>query len=111
MASIRQYPHYLFVERGTASVQNADGDWTDSTATRQFVSVCREETNGKGSEIFVAGGTCRKFAALVQIPKGAAHINDGEKVFVCNDSLGNDVRLEGVCLKYDEGQLHNRLWV
>lgn len=111
MVNVRQYPHYLFVERGSESTQDANGDWSDSTAALVFVSVCREETNGKGDEIVVAGGAFRKFGALVQIPKGADTIFDGERVVVSNDSLGSDVRLSGVCLKYDEGQLHNRLWV
>lgn len=109
--ALKQYPHYLFKEVGCVSTQNANGEWTEGVPTRQIVSVCREETNGKGVEIMVGGGKYVKFSALIQIPKGAERIEVGENVIITNDSVGLDVRISGICLKYDEGQLHNRLWV
>lgn len=111
MAAIKQYPHYLFQEVGGVSQQNANGEWIETQSSTNFVSMCREETNGKGSEIVVAGGKYVKFSSLIQLPKGAQRIEVGANVIISNDAEGSDVRVSGVCLKYDEGQLHNRLWL
>jgi hypothetical protein len=109
---IVQYPHYLFAANsGIESVQDANGIWNESEATNEFISACREETDGRGSEIQVAGGTFRRFTSLVQLPKEAQRVEVGTTVFVSNDTNGSDIRIQGVVLKYDVGQLHNRLWV
>ena len=51
-----QYPHFLFaVVPGGESTQDENGDWSDSDTTNVFMSMCREETDGRGSEIQVAG--------------------------------------------------------
>lgn len=48
----KQYPHYLFaVVAGGESVQDENGNWSESNTTNTFVSMCREETDGRGSEI------------------------------------------------------------
>ena len=109
---IIQYPHYLFAVVCTQeSVQDANGNWSDAQSTNVFVSMCREETDGRGSEIQVAGGTFHRFTSLIQIPKGAQKVEVGTTVFVANDAGGTDIRVQGIVLKYDVGQLHNRLWV
>ena len=109
---IVQYPHYLFaVNSGTESTQDENGNWSDSETTNVFVSACREETDGRGSEIQVAGGTFHRFTSLVQLPKGAQKVEVGSTVFVANNADGTDIRIQGVVLKYDAGQLHSRLWV
>lgn len=108
---VRQYPHFLFAVLGGESVQDEDGNWIEAKETVQFLSMCREETDGRGSEVQVAGGTFRKYTSLVQLPKGAQPIEDGTKVFVADNADGTSVRVKGVSLKYDCGQLHSRLWV
>jgi hypothetical protein len=109
---IVQYPHYLFaVNAGGDSVQDENGNWSDAPATNVFISKCREETDGRGSEIQIAGGTFHRFTSLIQLPKWATKVEVGTSVFVSNDSEGNDIRVQGIVLKYDVGQLHNRLWV
>lgn len=108
----KQYPHYLFaVVAGDESVQDETGNWSESGTTNMFVSMCREETDGRGSEIQVAGGKFRRFTSLVQLPKGAPEVEDGTSVFVSNNEDGTDIRISGEALKFDAGQLHSRLWV
>lgn len=108
---IGQYPHYLFAVLGGDSVQDENGDWIEAGATNVFLSKCREETGGRGAEIQVAGGTFRRFASLVQLPKGAPEVEGGTTVFVANNADGSSVRIMGQSLKFDAGQLHSRLWV
>ncbi len=112
MAQILQYPHYLFVCESDNSTQNEDGTWsTDVTNTVRLHSRCREETDGRGSEIDIGGGTYRKYTSLIQLPKSAKRIEEGTEVFVANDTAGTDVRIRGTVLKFDAGQLHARLWL
>ena len=107
-----QYPHYLFaVNAGGDSVQDENGNWSDAETTNIVISTCREETDGRGSEIQVAGGTFHRFTSLMQLPKGAQKVEVGSTVFVANKADGTDIRIRGVVLKYDVGQLHSRLWV
>lgn len=108
---IRQYPHYLHSVSTTPSTQDENGYWLDGQQSVTFLSVCREETDGRGSEVQIADGTYRKFSSIVQIPKGDLRIQEGTTVIVSEDSDGNIVRIKGTVLKYDKGQLHNRLWL
>ncbi len=107
----RQYPHYLFVVKGSESIQDDDGNWSESEADKPFVSSCREETNGKGTQVQAAGGKFIVFSSLIQLPKGSEKIEAGESVFISDDPDGNNVRIKGTVLKFDQGQLHNRLWI
>ena len=45
------------------------------------------------------------------MPKGALGVAPGTNVFVSDDEAGEVVRIKGVALKFDKGQLHSRLWV
>jgi hypothetical protein len=109
---IVQYPHYLFaVNAGGDSVQDENGNWSDAETTNIFISTCREETDGRGSEIQVAGGTFHRFTSLIQLPKGTQKVKVGSTIFVANNADGTDIRIQGIVLKYDVGQLHSRLWV
>lgn len=109
---VKQYPHFLFaVIPCGESIQDENGDWSDSGATNVFISMCREETDGRGSEIQVAGGTFRRFTSLVQLPKGAQRVEDGTSVFVADNADGSGIRVTGTALKFDDGQLHSRIWV
>ena len=109
---IKQYPHYLFaVTSETESVQDANGNWSDSDPEKVFLSVCREETDGRGSEIQVAGGTFRRFTSLIQLPKTAPKVDDGTSIIVADNADGTSVRITGVVLKFSADQFHSRLWV
>lgn len=111
MAIVIQYPHYLFIEIAADSVQNADGSWTECEPSRKFISMCREESDGRGTEFQVAGGEYHKATSVIQCPKGCPKVDKGTKIFVANDRECADVRISGICLNFDQAQLHSRLWV
>jgi hypothetical protein len=110
--ALKQYPHYLFaIVAGGESVQDENGNWSDSESTPTLLSVCREETNNRGTELQVAGGTFHVFASLIQLPKNATKVEVGTSIFVSDNADGTGVRIQGVVLKFDDGQLHSRLWI
>lgn len=111
MAMVKQYPHFLFIEEATESIQDADGNWTESTVSRKFISMCREESDGRGTEFQVAGGEYHKATSVIQCPKNCPKVGKGVKVLIANDPECADVRIEGICLNFDPAQLHSRLWV
>jgi hypothetical protein len=109
---VKQYPHYLFsITSGGDSVQDENGSWVAPKPTTSMLSKCREETDGRGTEIQVADGTFHKFTSLIQLPKGAKRVEIGTQVFVAENVDGTVVRIKGTVLKFDAGQLHSRLWV
>lgn len=108
---VTQYPHYLFALTTGESMQDENGYWTEEEGKIVFLSKCREETDGRGQEIQTADGTYHKFSSIVQIPKGDLMIKEGTEVYVANKEDGTDIRIKGVALKFDKGQLHSRLWL
>lgn len=111
MARIEQYPHYLFSLETTEAYRDDDGNWIAGSTQLMYVGRCREETNGKGSQIQLAGGEFRMYSSLVQMPKGTRKISEGVDVVITNDQLGEDERMKGEIMKFDQGQLHSRLWL
>lgn len=111
MPRLEQYPHYLFLMIPGSSHQDENGNWVRTETETVYLGRCREETDGKGSEVQIAGGAFRRYTSLIQLPKGTKHIDDGSNVIVSNDQSGSDVRIEGTSLKCDVGQLHTRLWL
>lgn len=109
--AVRQYPHYLFEKVTTESYQNEDGDFVAGSERLEFVSMCREETNGKGSVVTLANGRQITFGALIQCPKGSKKIQEGAIICVSDDKNGDVVRCKGECLKSDCGQFHTRHWL
>jgi len=123
-----QYYQFLYALTDTAATQDANGDWSDTDGTWALVTVCREETNGKGSVIQTVDGQSLVFGSLIQIPKGTAKINEGTRVvvtkttlqtpanlndadFVRNQKITGVIIAEGSVLKCDCGKLHNRVWI
>ena len=111
MAIVKQYPHFLFVEEAGESEQDANGNWTECEVSRKFLSMCREESDGKGTEYQVAGGEYQKATSVIQCPKTCPKIAKGAKVIVANDRECADIRIAGICLNFDPSQFHSRLWV
>ena len=122
-----QYPQYLYAYKTAESIQGPNGSWIEAPAIWELKAACREETNGKGSEIQPADGTALIFASLIQIPKGTKRINEGTDVIVTREEvpvlelLNSDfivtakasglIVARGICQKYDFGRLHCRLWI
>ena len=108
-----QYPHFLFVqELGGDSYQDDEGNWVTEEPFWVFHSKCREETNGRASYINTRGGVHTMFSSLIQIPRGSNPIPEGRNVIISNvNSYTEEIRIKGSILKFDYGQLHNRLWV
>lgn len=107
---MKQYPHFLFMVSATETGRDSKGNYVEPTKSTIFLSECREETNGRGRQI-TRGGQFVIFSSLIQLPISCAPIKEGTKVFISNDSTGTDIRIEGTVLKFDKGQLHNRLWI
>ena len=107
---MKQYPHYLFMVSATETGRDSKGNYIEPTKSTVFLSECREETNGKGRQI-TKGGQFIIFSSLIQLPISCTPIKEGTKVFVSNDSIGIDKWIEGIGLKFNKGQLHNRLWI
>lgn len=109
---ISQYPHSLFVRQAGDSVQDADGNWSTPASSWLLYSICREQTNGKGTVINGADGRAIVYGSVVHMPVDTPPIADGVEVMVSESDSGVGVqRIEGRVLKFDRGQLHCRLWV
>lgn len=107
---MKQYPHFLFMVSAVGTGRDSKGNYVEPTKSTIFLSECREETNGKGRQI-TRGGQFVIFSSLIQLPISCTPIKEGTKVFISNDSTGIDIRIEGIVLQFDKGQLHNRLWI
>jgi len=123
-----QYPHFLYLRTsGGDAVQDENGSWIDAEPTARFVSACRDETGGRGSEINTAQAVFRDYTSLIQMPAGTEHLAEGTEIFVtgreveAEDLLNDDfveqakltglVRISGIISKFDNGRLHNRAWI
>ena len=108
---MKQYPHFLYIIQPGESMQDEDGNWTETDNETVYIGPCREETSGKGNELRTAGGRFITYTSVIQLPKGSTRIQEGTTIIVSDDANCNSVRIKGTCLKYDAGQLHSRLWV
>lgn len=123
---LTQYPHYLYVLISAASTTDERGHKKPGETKWIYWGKCREETNGKGAEIKTDDMLSYKFASLVQLPAGTVRIKEGQTVMVSNALLAAEQRSEvvitelkdngvarivGKCAKFDQGQLHCRLWL
>lgn len=109
---MKQYPHFLFRKIVLPSTQDEEGNWSGESESWVFHSVCREQPNGKGSVINGPDGKSIIFAAVVHIPVKTARIVENTEILVSESNTYQGVtRIKGLVLKYDSGQLHNRLWL
>jgi hypothetical protein len=106
-----QYPHFLFVKNVTDSVQDDVGNWSDSSEQWVLHSVCREQTNGKGSVVYGQDGKAIVFSSVIHLPLESEKISEGTQVIVSNSDNVSESRISGDVIKYDVGQLHCRLWL
>lgn len=127
----RQYPHWLYarIAGGANAVQDEQtGQWQGEQSGWAKICRCREETNGRGNQIQTAGGEYISYSAIVQLPQGAQAIDAGTEIIVSDfewqpeeafanpdfmtaATLNGSFRIKGICLKFDAGRLHSRLWL
>lgn len=108
---VKQYPHFLFIEEATDSIQDENGNWTESIQSRKLISTCRSESDGKGAQLQVGGGDFSHVTATIFCPKSCPVVPNGTKIYVADDPECANVRITGICLNFDKTQLHSRLWV
>lgn len=122
-----QYPHFLYTRNSDGEAkQDANGSWITTGAAWKLHASCREEPNGKGTQIQAANGRFITFASLIQLPAGTERVGLCQEVAVADRKLTPSeltdealksaqaegiVRIIGECLKFDNGRLHCRLWV
>ena len=131
MVGLEQYPHFLYRKIPGAITRDADGNYTDGNSEAwEFVSKCREETNGKGTQVNTSDGRTLVYSSLVQLPQSdTVFVPEGTEVFVAREQLSTSslqtltdeglkvlalsrtIATKGVCLKFDQGRLHSRLWI
>lgn len=108
---MKQYPHFLFTKQVTESSQDADGNWSTPTESWVFHSICRDQTNGKGAVINGQNGTSILFASLVHLPLNSPNLSENIEVIVSESNPMDKIRIQNNILKYDVGQLHDRIWL
>lgn len=108
---MKQYPHALYSDVLSESTQDGDGNWSEQTLVPTLLSVCREETDGRGSEVQSADGNYHQYASIIYLPLSAPDIAEGTVIYVRNSSTATADRIKGPAVKFDRGQLHCRLWV
>lgn len=109
---MKQYPYFLFIKTTSESTQDDKGNWSSGSKNWSFHSICREQTNGKGSAVNSQDGKAIVFSSVIHLPLNSARIKEGTEVLISetNTSVGAS-RISGQVLKYDAGQIHNRLWL
>jgi hypothetical protein len=109
---MNQYPHFLFMKKVAESTQDDSGNWSTESESWVLHSICREQTNGKGSLVNGQDGKAIVFSSLIHLPLTAIRLSEGTEVLVSETDISTGTtRIKGQILKYDVGQLHNRLWL
>lgn len=109
---MKQYPHLLYGASATGdSTRDNDGNWNTLTTTYPLISVCREETDGRGQEIQGADGKFHKYSSVIYLPLSSPDVEFGRIIYVRDSSTVTTDRIKGSVLKFDRSQMHCRLWV
>lgn len=123
-----QYPQRLYTKTIQEATQLPNGSWQPETEVWALTAYCREETNGKGTQINTADGRAIAFSSLIQAPKGTPRVDEGTEVIISTDAQLDVTKLlnadfvttakqqgiivaQGTCLKCDSGRLHTRIWI
>lgn len=122
-----QYPQYLYAKTIQEATQLPNGSWQPETEVWTLTASCREETNGKGTQINTADGRSLAFSSLVQLPKGTQKIDEGKQIIIATEELDTEqlndtdyinglkqtgiIVATGTVLKCDVGRLHTRAWI
>jgi hypothetical protein len=124
MRMVRQYPRYVYALFGGEAELGDDGVYRQTVAEWRLVSMGRDETNGKGSEVSTADGETIKFAATVYLPLSCKHISEGTPVVISTRQLTDielsqakelmsdgTVTIVSQCYRFSRGQLNVRMWI
>lgn len=106
---ITRYPYKLFILQPTSNDVDENGFATESTEDFQFLSMCRDYPAGSGDIITTESGDVSKASSVVMLPKGVNTIKVNCKIKIENQN--GQIRLMANVLRFEEGQLHSRLWV
>ena len=107
---VKQYPHYLYAVESTETVRDNKGNYVKPTTSEREISICREETNGKGRTIAM-GGEFIVLSSIIYLPLNCEPIKEGTMVNIYDIVDVPVLRISGKVLKFDRGQLNNRLWI
>jgi len=109
---MKRYPHFLYgASLATDSTRDDNGGYVAQTATNPLISVCREETDGRGLEIQGADGKFHKYSSVVYLPLGCPDVEFGRPIYIRDSTTSTADRIKGTVLKFDRSQMHCRLWV
>lgn len=122
-----QYPQRLYTKTIQEAIQLPNGSWQPEMEIWSLTAACREETNGKGTQINTADGQVLAFSSLVQLPKGTPKIDEGKQIIIAIEDLdinqlnntdyvtaatqAGTIVANGIVLKCDAGRLHTRIWI
>ena len=106
---VKQYPYRLKVlEQIDAFFDQSTAEWIEGNSQWVDYGICRDEINGSGSKITTTDGENYVFSAVVYAPKNIKPINKGTKIQVWNE---DELRLEGIIVRFSKDQLHSRIWL
>lgn len=106
---VKQYPYFLFAYLTGESTQDENGNWIENSGVWTNISVCRDESNTRASQITLEDETSYVFDSLIQLPISCHKVTVETEIQV-RDSSGN-VRVKGKCRRFSKDQLHSRLWL
>ena len=122
-----QYPQRLYAKTIQEAIQLPNGSWQPETEVWALTASCREETNGKGTQISTADGRVLAFSSLIHLPKGTPKVDEGKQIIIATEELDTDqlndmdyinaakllgvIVASGQVLKCDVGRLHTRIWI
>jgi hypothetical protein len=109
---IKQYPHILYtIQPAENSTRDDEGNWISGSPDDIKISECREIPDGRGKEVIGADGKHHVYSSMIFLPASCPEIPEGTVIYVKASEAATKKRIEGPVLKFDQGQMHSRIWV
>lgn len=110
MATIgTKYTDTLQVEQQAAQQINALGDLVSSPAQWLYLSPCREEPSGAGSEVSGVGATAIKYSSEIFMPSTCPHVPNKALVRVVNTT--GEIQVTGRVLRFKRYKHYAKIWI